>query len=167
MKKQSLALRSKKAGRFEKLLGFARSHSIVTRGSVSLSCATTPHSSCFSKSQRYKKRKVFTLLKSPNSAHQISTLVILVKFPTRLFPGASLKFLRMNFELFWFLYKNWTEKAKKVGQGRSSRPTAEDVKTEQNFRYFKYNNIYNYNLYTLNKLEKSDQQFSFFFQKMF
>ena len=27
--------RSKKAGRFEKLLGFARSHSIVTRGSVS------------------------------------------------------------------------------------------------------------------------------------
>ena len=29
-------LKSKKAGRFKKLLGFARSHSIVTRGSVSL-----------------------------------------------------------------------------------------------------------------------------------
>ena len=43
-------LRSKKAGRFEKLLGFARSYSIVTRGSVSLSCATTPHPSRFSKS---------------------------------------------------------------------------------------------------------------------
>ena len=42
-------LRSKKAGRFEKLLGFARSYSIVTRGSVSLSCATSTHSSCFSK----------------------------------------------------------------------------------------------------------------------
>ena len=40
-------LRSKKAGRFEKLLGFARSHSIVTRYSVSLSRATTPHPSCF------------------------------------------------------------------------------------------------------------------------
>ena len=35
--------RSKKAGRFEKLLGFARIHSIVARDSVSLSCATTPH----------------------------------------------------------------------------------------------------------------------------
>ena len=43
-------LRSKKAGRFEKLLGFARSHSIVTRGSVNLSCANTWHPSCFSKS---------------------------------------------------------------------------------------------------------------------
>ena len=31
--------RSKKAGRFEKLLGIARSHSIVICGSVSLSCA--------------------------------------------------------------------------------------------------------------------------------
>ena len=46
----SIPLTSKKAGRFEKLLGFARSHSIVTRGSMSLSCATTPHPSCFSKS---------------------------------------------------------------------------------------------------------------------
>ena len=45
-------LRFKKAGRFEKLLGFARSHSIVTRGSVSPSCATRSHPSCFSKSQR-------------------------------------------------------------------------------------------------------------------
>ena len=43
-------LKSKKAGRFEILLGFARSHSIVTRGSVSLSCATKPHPSCFFKS---------------------------------------------------------------------------------------------------------------------
>ena len=41
-----LPLGSKKAGRFEKLLGFARSHSIVTIGSVSLSCATTLHPSC-------------------------------------------------------------------------------------------------------------------------
>ena len=40
-------LPSKKAERFEKLLDFARSHSIVTRGSVSLSCATTPHPSVF------------------------------------------------------------------------------------------------------------------------
>ena len=36
-KQPDLAFRSKKAGRFEKLLGFARSHSIVARGSVSLS----------------------------------------------------------------------------------------------------------------------------------
>ena len=47
-----LPLRSKKEGSFAKLVGFARSHSIVTRGSVSLSCATTPHNSCFSKSCR-------------------------------------------------------------------------------------------------------------------
>ena len=45
-----LPLISKKAGRFEKLLGFARSHSIVRSGSVSLSCATIPHPSFFSKS---------------------------------------------------------------------------------------------------------------------
>ena len=32
----------------EKLLGFARIHSIVKRGSASLSCATIPHLSCFS-----------------------------------------------------------------------------------------------------------------------
>ena len=37
-----LPLRSKKAGIFEKLLGIARSHFIVTRGPVSLSCATQP-----------------------------------------------------------------------------------------------------------------------------
>ena len=48
-----LQLRSKNAGRFEKLLGVARSQSIVTHGSVSLSCATTPHPSCFSKSLPY------------------------------------------------------------------------------------------------------------------
>ena len=47
-----LPLRCKKAGRLEKLLGFARSHPIVTPGSVSLSCATTLHPSCFSKSWR-------------------------------------------------------------------------------------------------------------------
>ena len=46
-------LRSKNAGKFEKLLGFAGSHSIVTRGSVSLSCPTSPHFFCFTKSQRY------------------------------------------------------------------------------------------------------------------
>ena len=45
-----LSLGFKKAGRFEKLLGFARSQSIVARGSVSLSFATTQHLSCFSKS---------------------------------------------------------------------------------------------------------------------
>ena len=39
-----------KTERVEKLLGFARSHSIVTRGSVSLSCAATLHSSFFSES---------------------------------------------------------------------------------------------------------------------
>ena len=50
-----LPLSSTKAGRFEKLLGFARSHSIVTRGSVSLLCTTSPHPSCFSKSKRYKQ----------------------------------------------------------------------------------------------------------------
>ena len=43
-------LRSKKARIFEKLLGFARSHSFVERGSLSLSCATLPQPSCFSKS---------------------------------------------------------------------------------------------------------------------
>ena len=43
-------LRLKKAGRFEKLLGFGRIHSIVTLGSLSLPSATTPHPSCFSKS---------------------------------------------------------------------------------------------------------------------
>ena len=42
-----LPSRSQKAGRFEKLLVFARSHSIVTRGSVIFWCATTPHPSCF------------------------------------------------------------------------------------------------------------------------
>ena len=45
-----LPLRSEKAGRFYKLFSFARSDSIVTRGSVSLSCVTTSHTSCFSKS---------------------------------------------------------------------------------------------------------------------
>ena len=44
-----ISFKSRKAGRYEKLLGFARSHSFVTRGSVSLSCATSSHSSCFSK----------------------------------------------------------------------------------------------------------------------
>ena len=46
----NVPLRSKKAGRFEKLLDFAGSHSIVTRGSVSLLCATTPQPYRFSKS---------------------------------------------------------------------------------------------------------------------
>ena len=48
----NIPLRSEKAGRLEKLLGCARSHSIVTRGSVSISYATTKHPSYFSKSQR-------------------------------------------------------------------------------------------------------------------
>ena len=42
-------LRSRKAGRFEKVPGVVRSDSIVTRDSVSLFCATTPHLSRFSK----------------------------------------------------------------------------------------------------------------------
>ena len=45
-----IPLRFLKAGRFEEILGFARSHFIVTSGLVSLSCATTPHPSSFSKS---------------------------------------------------------------------------------------------------------------------
>ena len=44
----NIPLRYKNAGRFEKLLCSARGHSIVTGGSVSLSCAITPHRSCFS-----------------------------------------------------------------------------------------------------------------------
>ena len=48
-------IRNWKTGRFEKLLGFATSHSILTRGSVSLSRATTPNPYCFSKSKRYIK----------------------------------------------------------------------------------------------------------------
>ena len=59
-----LRLRSEKAGRFAKLLDFARSHSIVTRGSVSLFCATTPHPPRFYKSQRYIKLKYFKYKKS-------------------------------------------------------------------------------------------------------
>ena len=35
-----------------RLFRFANSHTIVTRVSMSLSYAITPHSSCFSKSQR-------------------------------------------------------------------------------------------------------------------
>ena len=46
----TIPLGSRKAGRSETLFRFANSHSIVTRGSVSLSCATTPHPSCFYKS---------------------------------------------------------------------------------------------------------------------
>ena len=38
----TLPLRSKKAGRFEKLLGLARSHSIVTRSSRAPSYHTLP-----------------------------------------------------------------------------------------------------------------------------
>ena len=38
-----ISLESIKAGRSERLFRFANSHSITTRESVSLSCATTPH----------------------------------------------------------------------------------------------------------------------------
>ena len=41
-----LPLKSRKPGRFKKLLDFARSHFIMTRGLVSLSRATAPHPSC-------------------------------------------------------------------------------------------------------------------------
>ena len=44
---RNVSLRSKKTGRLAKLLIFSTSHSIVTHGSESLSCATTPHPSCF------------------------------------------------------------------------------------------------------------------------
>ena len=64
-----LPIRSKKAGNFEKLLGFARSHSIVTRGSVSLSCATTPHISCFSNSQRHFEQEIPKFRKSSGSRY--------------------------------------------------------------------------------------------------
>ena len=47
-KMRQLPLRSKKAGKFEKFHGFARGHTIVTPCLMSLSCATTPHTSCFS-----------------------------------------------------------------------------------------------------------------------
>ena len=49
---RSTTIKIKKAGRFEKLLGIARSPSIVTIGSVSLSCAITQHLSRFSESYR-------------------------------------------------------------------------------------------------------------------
>ena len=45
-----LPLKDLKTEKFEELLGFAQSHSIVTRSLVSLSCATTPQPSRFSKS---------------------------------------------------------------------------------------------------------------------
>ena len=40
--KGTLWIFEKKAGRFERLLGFARSHFIVSRGSVSLPCTLPP-----------------------------------------------------------------------------------------------------------------------------
>ena len=42
-----LPLEPRKARRLERLLCFARNHSIVTRGSVSLSCATISHLPAF------------------------------------------------------------------------------------------------------------------------
>ena len=51
-----VSLRSEKAGRIEKLLGFARSHSITTRCSVSLSCATTSHLLAFLNLNGSKKK---------------------------------------------------------------------------------------------------------------
>ena len=48
-----LPFKSQKAGGLLKHLGFARNHSIVTRSSVSLSSATTPQTSCFSKFHRF------------------------------------------------------------------------------------------------------------------
>ena len=53
-----ITLRSKEAGRFETLLDFSRSHPFLTRGWVSLSCATTQNSSCFCKSSRYFKSEI-------------------------------------------------------------------------------------------------------------
>ena len=41
--------------KFLNILGIARSHFIMTGGSLSLSSATTPHPTCFSKSKRYIK----------------------------------------------------------------------------------------------------------------
>ena len=48
-----LPFKSQKAGGIEKLLGFAKNHSIVTPSSVSLSSATTPQTSCFSEFYRF------------------------------------------------------------------------------------------------------------------
>ena len=42
-----------KTGRFEKFLDCARNQSIVTRGSVSLSFATTPHQTCSLKQSQF------------------------------------------------------------------------------------------------------------------
>ena len=42
-----LPLGHRNAGKSERMLSFASSYSIVTRGSVSLSCANSPRSSCF------------------------------------------------------------------------------------------------------------------------
>ena len=55
----------KKVGRFEKLLSFGRSHSIVALGSLSLSCATIPHPSClldFKLKLKSSKSLIFIIL---------------------------------------------------------------------------------------------------------
>ena len=49
-RKKSVTIKILKSREIEILLGITWSHFIVTRGSVSRSCATTPHPSCFSKS---------------------------------------------------------------------------------------------------------------------
>ena len=60
-----LPLRSKNTGKFEKLLGFTRSHSIMTRGLVSVSGANTPHPFLvFSILKRLKSLKIFNFIKS-------------------------------------------------------------------------------------------------------
>ena len=51
-----------------RLFRFANSHTIVTRVSMSLSYAITPHSSCFSKSQRqFRKNVLFCTIKKTYS----------------------------------------------------------------------------------------------------
>ena len=66
-----IPLRSKKAGRFAKLLGFARSHSIVTRGSVSLSCASTPPLPDFLNLNGIKICSSISFLRCPYGYHPV------------------------------------------------------------------------------------------------
>ena len=54
----------RKAGRFQKMLAIDSSHSIVTSGSMSLLCATTATTPCFSRTQWYKKSSLKCALKN-------------------------------------------------------------------------------------------------------
>ena len=91
-----------KAGRFEKLLGFARSHSIVTRDSVSLSCATTQHPSCQIKTTGATKKNLHIFFVAPNFP---SYIFILWYIFVRIFwNNNGVRHSRLFFLIiFWFL----------------------------------------------------------------